>query len=178
MNLDSAQSNITNNTHYKDLRSEISSYLAEHNSMVLATVGGDKPWAAAVFYVHDRSFNLYFLSEDSTRHSSHILTNGRVAATVNEDPDDWKKIRGIQLEGTASKVTSAVEKAKVLALYLRKFPFVRSFLISQDRLLTRMVIGGKAVSFSIYRLKPERVFYLDNRKGFSHREELRLGAKN
>lgn len=163
---------------FKDLRAEISSYLAGHNSMVLATTDGDRPWAAAVFYTHDRSFNLYFLSEDTTRHSSHVLINRRVAATVNEDPDDWQKIRGIQLEGIATKVTSAVEKAKVLGLYLRKFPFVRSFLLSPGKALSGMAIDGKTVLFSVYRLTPERILYLDNRKGFSHREELRLRDAN
>lgn len=146
--------------------------------MVLSTADGDRPWAAAVFYVQDRALNLYFLSEDSARHSNHILKNQRVAATVNDDPDNWKKISGIQLEGTAAKVTSTVEKAKVLGLYLRKFPFVRSFLLLPGRALSEMVIGGKKVSFSIYRLTPERILYLDNSKGFSHREELCLPGMN
>lgn len=162
----------------RDLRAEISAYLTEHNSMVLATTKDNRPWAAAVFYVHDSSFNLYFLSEDTTRHSSHVLTNSSVAATVNDDPDDWQKISGIQLEGKAVKVTSAAEKAKALALYFRKFSFARSFLTSPKKLLTEMIIGGKAVAFSVYRLTPDRILYLDNRKGFSHREELLLRSRD
>ncbi len=162
----------------KDLRSEITSYLAVHNSMVLAVTDGNRPWAAAVFYVHDRSLNLYFLSDDTTRHSSLISSNRWVAAAINEDPGEWQKIRGIQLEGTVTKVSSTVERVKAVGLYLRKFPFVRDFFISPGKLLSRMAIRGKDVAFSIYRLTPERILYLDNSKGFSHRQELRLHDGN
>jgi uncharacterized protein YhbP (UPF0306 family) len=154
------------------LRTEIALYLDSHNSMSVATSQLDRPWSAAVYYVHDTQFNLYFLSEDKSRHSRNISANCKVAVTINEDPDDWRKIRGLQMEGQASKITSTLEKVRVMGLYVKKFPFVKSFLKSPVKSMIHFVIGGKAVSFSVYKITPDKILFLDNSKGFSKRNEL------
>lgn len=156
------------------LKREVLAYLEGHNTMSLATCQGGKPWAASVFYVHADDLTLYFLSEPETRHSQELEINPEVSATINEDYRDWREIKGIQLEGKAQKVTSPLEKAKALALYIRKFPFVKDFIPSSLAAFSQMVISGKAFPVEIYKVVPKRLFYLDNEKGFSHREELQL----
>ena len=156
------------------LRDEVLRYLSAHHSMTLATTANGHPWAAAVFYVHDERLNLYFLSDDKTRHCRELQRQPLVAATVNDDPDDWHKIKGIQVEGHARKVNSPIEKTKALTLYLGKFPFVKGFISSPLAMLSRVAISGKAFPVDVYKVVPDRVFYLDNEKGFSHREELVL----
>ncbi len=154
------------------LRDKVLTYLQAHNTMTLSTQSEGQPWAAAVFYVHDDHLNLYFLSDPASRHCQQLTENPGVSGTINEDYHDWRRIKGIQLEGVAEKITSSREKAKALSLYLSKFPFVKDFVTSPLDFLSQMVISGKPFPVEIYRVVPKHLFYLDNEKGFSRREEL------
>ncbi len=155
-----------------DLRARVLAYLAEHNTVSLATVADGRPWAATVFYANVGT-DLYFLSEPKTRHCTNILAGGVVAATINEDYRDWQQIKGIQLEGRAAEVSGKVALARALAAYLGKYPFVKQFL-GAGSLLQGVQIAGKAFDIRMWRLRPERLYYLDNARGFSAREELPL----
>ncbi len=155
-----------------DIRTVALEYLANHNTVSLATVGPDGPWATTVFYVN-LGFTLYFLSEPKTQHVQNLAHSGTIAATVNEDYRDWREIKGIQMAATCAEVTSKRELARVLPAYIKKYPFVAQFL-SPGQLLSGMKIGGKALDVRIYRVAPTRLLYLDNARGFSHREEVPL----
>lgn len=146
-------------------------YLKQHNTMTLATSSNGAPWAAAVFYVND-GFDLYFLSEPSSRHASAIEENGMVAATINEDHHDWRKIQGIQLEGQAGRVTSRVARAKVLALYVGKFPFVGKMLVS-PRLFSGKVARALA-KVKFYKVTSKRIRLIDNTREFGYKDEIIL----
>ena len=88
----------------EDLKQQIVDYLKSHNTMTLATCAGDVPWAATVFFASD-DLRLYFFSAPESRHCQNLAANGRVAVTVQEDYQDWRKIKGIQLEGRAELST-------------------------------------------------------------------------
>ncbi len=152
----------------EELRAAIMAYLAERHSLTLATNGPPGPWAAGLYFASD-GLRLYFLSDPASRHCQDIAANPRVAAAIHEDYKDWREIRGIQLEGTAEPVTGAGERARAWELYLAKFPFVRQFRVGDA-----LEIMGRAVRSQFYCIVPSRLFYLDNRKGFSHRDELIL----
>jgi len=151
-----------------DLRETVRAYLAERYSLTLATNGSEGPWAAGVYFASE-GLTLYFLSDPASRHCQDIAGNQRVAAAIHEDYKNWREIRGIQLEGTAGPVAGANDLARAWEVYLAKFPFVRQFRVGDA-----LEIMGRAVRARFYRLVPSRVFYLDNRKGFGHREELTL----
>lgn len=155
-----------------DLRSVALDYLQRHNTVSLATVGPEGPWAAAVFYVNI-GLTLYFLSEPKTQHIQNVRQHPVVAATVNEDYRDWREIKGIQMLGVCSEVTGKREQARALAAYVRKFPFVRQFL-SPGQLLAGMRIAGRGLDVRLFRVVPTRLLYLDNARGFSYREEVPL----
>jgi uncharacterized protein YhbP (UPF0306 family) len=152
----------------EELRAAVMAYLAERHSLTLATNGPGGPWAAGLYFASS-GLTLYFLSDPASRHCHDIAANPRVAAAIHEDYKDWREIRGIQLEGTAEPVTGAADRARAWELYLAKFPFVRQFRVGDA-----LEIMGRAVRSQFYRVVPSRVFYLDNRKGFSHRDELIL----
>src|SRR5690242_13170575 len=103
------------------LKQQILAYLKTHHTMTLATSAADTPWAATVFYAND-DLRLYFFSSPESRHCQNLAINPRVAVTVQEDYDDWRAIKGIQLEGKVAAVEGVVEKARVLAVYTRKYP--------------------------------------------------------
>lgn len=146
-----------------DLRTETLDYLRRHQVMTLATRSADHVWAAAVFYVN-YNFTLYFLSAEHTRHAQDIETNPWAAATVQEDYATWQEIKGIQLEGSVRRL-ECEERKRAIALYGEKYPFVNQ------------VTGEIAAAFARvnwYQIDPVRLYFIDNSKGFGHRDEVPL----
>lgn len=151
------------------LRAAVAACLAERRSLTLATAGPGGPWAAGLYFASD-GLTLYFLSDPESRHCRDIAVDPRVAAAIHEDVEDWREIRGIQLEGRAEPVVGAGDLARGWAVYLAKFPFVQQFRVGDG-----LAILGRAVSARLYRVVPSRLLYLDNRRGFGHRQELAVG---
>jgi uncharacterized protein YhbP (UPF0306 family) len=174
-----------------DLRERVAHYLRHHHTMTLATAGPPAwpateagaseteregplgvsppyaaPHAASVFYAVDDSLRLVFLSNTTSTHGLHIGTAAQVAVTVTEQYDDWEKIQGVQLWGTAERL-SGPAKAAAMAVYLRRFPFVRESL-AQPRLAEALR------KVAVYRVEPERVAFTDNTTGVFGREVLDL----
>ena len=149
------------------LRQAALAYLESHSVMTLATGGPDGPWAAAVFYV-SRGFDLYYLSAAHTRHARNTAARPRVAATVQENYRQWGDIRGIQLEGEATPISGA-ERQMAITLYGEKFPAVAD--PAQGELQAALARVGW------YRLRPRRLYFIDNSRGLGHRDEVPLDAR-
>jgi uncharacterized protein YhbP (UPF0306 family) len=124
------------------------------------------PHAASVFYAVDDHLRLIFLSMPTSSHGIHIGPEAPVAVTVTEQYDDWELIQGVQLWGTAKRLTGTA-KAPAMAVYLRRFPFVRELLQSPRLAETVRRVG-------VYRVDPERVAFTDNTTGVFGREVLEL----
>ena len=166
----------------QDLRERVARYLRGHHTMTVATVGLPAgavrqgaaraaaatlvPHAASVFYAVDDSLRLVFLSKPGSTHGLHIGAAAPVAVTVTEQYDDWELIQGVQLWGTAKRVTGAA-KVAAMAAYVRRFPFVKE-LMEQPRLAESML------KVAVYRVMPERVAFTDNTTGVFGREVLDL----
>ena len=148
------------------LRGRALGYLREHRVMTLATSGVEGPWAAAVFYVNE-GFDLYFLSAGYTRHGRNIEADERVAAAIQEDYRDWEGIQGIQLEGTAHRLEGEA-RLKAIGLYQDKYPFVRG---------SNPQIQAALAKVAWYRLRPTRLYFIDNRQGLGHRDEVEIGER-
>ena len=129
--------------------------------------------AAAVFYASD-DLELYFLSNPGSRHGTNMAANARVSVAIHEDYREWKDIRGIQLEGRAELVRSPKRKLLFWQIYRKKFPFVDAFF--RPGALYEMV-QAKMAGIRIYRVVPQEMFYLDNSRGFGHRERLPLDGE-
>jgi uncharacterized protein YhbP (UPF0306 family) len=87
-----------------------------------------------------------------------------VAAAIHGTFEDWREIRGIQLEGRAAEVSDADEERRARDLYLARFPFAGPLL---DRL----------ADVRWYRLDPLRILSVDNRRGFGYRREVPLDGE-
>jgi uncharacterized protein YhbP (UPF0306 family) len=151
----------------EELKSQILNYMATHNTMTLATCRDDVPWAATVFYASD-DLRLYFFSAPDSRHCQNLDGNGRVAVTIQEDYRDWRKIKGIQLEGRVAAVDSLIEKGKAMAAYARKYPDVM-------KVFANPASGALYQAFlkvRFYCVAPAKVFFIDNEQGFGKRREL------
>jgi uncharacterized protein YhbP (UPF0306 family) len=129
--------------------------------MTLATRAGEDLWAAAVFYVN-QEFDLLFLSAAHTRHAGHIAQHPRVAATVQDNVSDWPSIKGIQLEGEVEQLAGRAQ-AEAIALYLARFPFLAGAPTAIRAALERV---------NWYRLRPDRLYFIDNSQAFGHRDRV------
>ena len=145
----------------------VAEFLTGHHVMTLATQGEQGPWAAALFYASD-GCSLIFLSSPNSRHCRNLALDARCAATIQEDYSDWALIKGIQLEGRVSELQGQ-EESRARQIYGEKFPIVGSL----ENIPAPIVEALARVRW--YRLVPERFHFIDNSKGFGHREEIGLG---
>jgi uncharacterized protein YhbP (UPF0306 family) len=153
-----------------ELKQQVMSYMESHNTMTLNTCQADIPWAATVFYASD-GLRLYFFSAPDSRHCQNLSVNPRVAVTIQEDYGDWRKIKGIQLEGKAMAIDSLQDKGKAMVIYARKYPEIMK--VFTDPASGAFYRAFRKVKF--YCVIPERVFYIDNEQGFGKRQELLVG---
>ena len=150
-----------------DLKQQILEYMQAHNTMTLATSVGDIPWAATVFYAND-DLRLYFISAPDSRHCQNLTVNARLAVTIQEDYQDWRQIKGIQLEGNVALVDGVLEKTKAMAVYARKYPgVIKLFADPASGVFYKAFLKVK-----FYCVTPQKVFFIDNEQGFGKRQEL------
>ena len=152
-----------------ELKEQILDYLRSHNTMTLATTVGDLPWAATVFFASE-DLHLYFFSAPDSRHCQNLAANPRVAVTIQEDYQDWRKIKGIQLEGRVALVDGVLKKTKAMAIYAAKYPeIIKLFTNPANGLFYKAFLKVK-----FYCVMPDKVFFIDNAQGFGKRQELTI----
>ncbi len=159
----------------EQLQKDVLDYLASHNTLHLATIATDgQPMAATVFFAND-GFNLYWLSDPKTRHSHNLAHEARAAVTVSEDYKDWRKIRGVQLEGRVRILTGVRERAKGMKVYLGKFPFVSQFVLPTGAMFKQF--AAKLGNIKLYMLEGERLWFTDNEREFGFKGEIILESE-
>jgi len=148
------------------LAHEVADYLARHHVLTLATCGPDGPWAAAVFYVHDGGA-LTFLSSPATRHCRNLAHDARCAATIHDDTGEWSRIKGVQLEGRARELQGD-EARLARQRYGEKFPLIARAASAPAPILQALA------KVRWYRIEAQRLYFIDNSRGFGHREQVEL----
>ena len=143
--------------------------LAETTTLTLATACDGAPWATTVYFAPD-GFDLVFLSSPDSRHCRNLAGNPACAAAVSPETASWRDIRGLQMEGRAAPVAGIAAKARAMAAYFVKFPFVKDLLASPGEAARRM---GQV---SVHVFRPATIRLIDNGPGFGTRWLLRLEA--
>ena len=155
-----------------ELRTIILNYLEGHHTLSLATAGDDGlPHAATLFYVN-RGLEIFFVSSPSSRHGLNLKHNSQVSVTIDEDYDRWRLIKGIQMEGLVKTVGGIWENGRLALSFVKKFPDVADFFSAPQKLGEKIFSKVEGVGF--YELNPSRIYFIDNERGFGHREELLL----
>jgi len=152
-----------------ELEKTVLHYMENHNTLSLATEKDGKPHAATVFFVNI-GFDIYFFSSPTSRHGDNFAHNPWVSATINEDYSDWLNIKGIQLEGFVKDIGGILGNKRVSTAYVKKYPSVIDFFFSPQKL--GQAIAQKIAGVNYYRLKPSRIYFINNELGFGHKEEL------
>ena len=150
-----------------DLAERVENFLDLHHVMSLATLGPDGAHAANLFYARD-GLTLFWVSDGDTRHSRHIAADPRVSATVAPDYADFAAIRGVQIRGRAEHVTATMQRIRLLALLAARYAFLGRMAEAPAKL------RAAYERTQVYRLTPAEIVFIDNTKGFGHKETLTL----
>ena len=77
----------------------------------------------------------------------------------------------LQMEGQVERVTGATVRARALATYLKRHPFVREFFSERGAMSSR--VTKKVAGVDLYAFRPFHIFYTDNEVGFGARWKLK-----
>lgn len=133
--------------------------MADHGFMTVATVRPDGwPQATTVAYASDGR-HLYFACDPQGQKVANLATCDKVSATIDREQQDWNRIRGLSLGGTARVLTDPEERTHAQSLLRDKFPQWAEMPSPEDPELTAFV----QVTPRVYSL-------VDYTRGFGHTE--------
>ncbi len=96
--------------------------LKGHKILTLATLRDDgHPQANTVSYVND-GLTLYFVTDADASKVKNIAGCNKVSLTVDREYEDWTKIKGVSMGGTAEILTNPDEIEKAMGILAQKFP--------------------------------------------------------
>ena len=138
----------------------VATLLNEETTLSLATTGENgEASVSPLFYIAGEDLSLYWLSSESSLHSLNLTKQPQIAATVYRNAANWRQICGVQMRGSASKVTEPERRRALIAAYCGRFKLGR-------------VLRLAARQSALYVLQPEFFRYIDNARGFGHKFEL------
>ncbi|MEJ5209926.1 MAG: pyridoxamine 5'-phosphate oxidase family protein [Burkholderiales bacterium] len=130
--------------------------LRRHRYMAVATVRPDGfPQVTTVGYAND-GFDLYFSCDRTSQKVKNIRRCDKVAAAINREYRDWRRIRGLNLGGHA-RILRGRERQAAWHILAAKFPDMRDFPASDP-----------AIAF--VRVRPVVISLLDYSVAFGHTE--------
>lgn len=144
------------------MRKGILDVMKGHRVMSIATVRPDGyPQATTVTYAND-GLTLYFSCDPNSQKIHNLKHNRRVSLTIDHDEEDWNKIRGVSLGGSARVVKkSDKEFQRALKLMKKKFPQIAKM---PDEDMAEM---------AIVKVTPKVISLLDYTKGFGHTDRVK-----
>jgi uncharacterized protein YhbP (UPF0306 family) len=105
-----------------NIEQTIREYLPNIIHLSLGTVVDNKPWVCQVHFAYDEELNLYFCSNESTRHSQEIAANSNVSGSISVQHGPGEKPRCVDFEGRAEKIEDITEDNPGLQAYEGRFP--------------------------------------------------------
>ncbi len=106
----------------RDFNSLAKEIIETNQYMTLATNG----WASPVCYAFDKNYNLYWVSMPDSRHSQNIAQNPHVSVAIFDSHQNWGEGVGLQIEGTAYKLSLSDYLLGLKIYFGRKWPYGKS----------------------------------------------------
>lgn len=129
-------------------------YLKNQNLMSLATYT-DKPWVCTVYYAVNDVFNLYFITEPTTKHATDISSDNVVACSITDSHQKvTDKKEGAQIEGICSQLTDEEKIKEALTLWNKANPGFENIINWES------IQQGK-IKGRVYLLKPTSIKYFN-----------------
>jgi hypothetical protein len=137
--------------------------LESQSTITLATVDErGHPHASPLFFCLGSDLTLYWLSSPDSRHSVNLRARPQTSSVaVYASVNRWEKIRGAQLEGTATEVSDPQHRREIIAAYRRRFRL-------------GALLSAAITQSTLYAFRPSWIRYIDNSKGFGYRAEIEM----
>lgn len=132
-----------------EIKRLIEEILSKGYVMSLATLDEGGVWVCSVVYIYDASFNIYWVSQISTRHSKAIQKDSHIAATVTTSVVGGKN-EGLQIEGTVERVNRPSLEMIAAHFHKRLGEIPHTMYLDENNKLSEPEI-------SWYRLKPTKI---------------------
>lgn len=140
-------------------REFILNIMDQASDLSLATIRPDGyPQATTVSFAHD-GLTIYVGIGKHSQKADNISRNGKVSLTINNDYDDWRRIKGLSMAGMAEIVSDQEEIRRAGECLLKRYPQVADWAES-----------GLEGEMAFLRIQPQVISMLDYEKGFGHTE--------
>ena len=83
---------------------------------IATTTLDGKPWISPVFFTYDNKYNLYWVSNKDSKHSTLIRNNPQVAIVIFDSKAPEGQGDGVYFESVASELTDKSEISHVMKL--------------------------------------------------------------
>ena len=139
-----------------EIKAMIMKYLDERMYINLGTVRADgTPLVHTVGFITDGDA-VCFVTDKRTRKAVNIEGNPAVAFTSDVDEPELSKIQGVQMTGSAAKVTDGEAVQRIMGGLVGKYPNLAEMPPNEN--------------YVVFRVEFKEGIYIDNSKGFGHRE--------
>ena len=139
-----------------ELKARIREYLDERMYINLGTVSADgTPLVHTVGFVTDGDA-VCFVTDSRTRKAVNIEANPVVAFTSDKDEPEISKIKGVQMTGSASKVTDGQSVQSIMGKLVGKYPIMAEMPPNEN--------------YVVFKVEFKEGVFIDNTQGFGHRD--------
>jgi uncharacterized protein YhbP (UPF0306 family) len=136
--------------------------LKNQSTLVLGTVGaGHQPHTTPLFYLTGPELAVYWFSSPSSLHSRNLQRDSQASISVYAPTERWNEICGVQMQGTVEKIGSRALRRQISQAYRERFHLSSIFRVTMAR-------------SGLYEFRPAWVRYLDNRKHFGFKFEMKI----
>ncbi len=131
----------------------------------IATVDKSGAWANPVYFAWDKNYNLYFISQMSSRHMQNLQKDNRISVAIYKT-EQKGDIIGIQLEGKAKILSENESKKNIQHAYDTYYgraghgPDVQGYINNPTWLYVKVV--------------PSKIYYFDTRFFGEERQNVPL----
>ena len=144
------------------LRSRILEVLGRQHIMTIATIRPDGyPQATTVNYIHD-DLILYFATGATSQKAGNIKLNNKVSVAIVDRAQDFYKLRGLSMSGTAARVQEKEKAEELVVRLFRRLP------------QSRRLVPEDPKELAVYTIRPVAIALVDYASGFgtTHLVEL------
>lgn len=150
---------------------QLSKEIIEKNQYLALSTTDEKrnPWTCVLAYTFDKSYNFYFVSLPSSKHSRNIEKSRHVSFAIYDSTQGFGLGTGLQIQAKASELEPTQTPVATKLYFERKYPYgnlSNSFTTSLKQLI-------KSGVYKFYKLAPIKIWINDPNADTDKRVEVK-----
>ncbi len=155
-----------------DWNDKVKEALDRTEFMAISTIGPDGSWTCPVQFAHSEKLDLYFRSMPHSKHMRNIGNDNRISVAIfkTERFPDSKEVMGLQLKGTAVRLTERAGVEEACRHMYGRDPRKIDYQMKIDEHL------GRDAVWNCVKITPDEAWCFDSRVFGEYRRQIDLGA--